>query len=132
MRGDQRRCCILQLMSKIRIAVPTEFEFAHTLAYLRRSPKELLHRVEGEYVIKALELDGRAFVMRVSERDSMLQAEVLNGKLSVGEKALANVQDIRAVAPMALRQRRSQFMVSFFNTQREEDDQIRTFVDELA
>ena len=45
---------------------------------------------------------------------------------------IANVLDIRAVAPMALRQRRSQFMVSFFTSQREEDDQIRSYVDELA
>lgn len=42
------------------------------------------------------------------------------------------VQDIRAIAPLALRQRRSQFMVSFFESQRDEDDQIRNHIDQLT
>jgi magnesium chelatase subunit I len=44
---------------------------------------------------------------------------------------VAQVQDIRAIASMALRQRRSQFMVSFFESQFEEDEQIRERIDEL-
>jgi magnesium chelatase subunit I len=44
---------------------------------------------------------------------------------------IASVADIRAVAPMALRQRRSQFMVSFFESQAEEDEQIRQRIDAL-
>jgi magnesium chelatase subunit I len=44
---------------------------------------------------------------------------------------VANLADIRAVAPMALRQRRSPFMVSFFEGQVEEDEQIRRRIDEL-
>jgi magnesium chelatase subunit I len=44
----------------------------------------------------------------------------------------ANLADIRAVAPMALRQRRSPFMVSFFEGQVEEDEQIRKRIDELV
>lgn len=45
---------------------------------------------------------------------------------------VATVQDIRAVAPMALRQRRSDFMVRFFESQQEEDEQIRARIDELT
>jgi len=44
---------------------------------------------------------------------------------------IASLADIRAVAPMALRQRRSPFMVSFFENQSEEDEQIRRRIDEL-
>lgn len=44
---------------------------------------------------------------------------------------VASLNDIRAVAPMALRQRRSPFMVSFFENQLEEDEQIRKRIDEL-
>lgn len=44
----------------------------------------------------------------------------------------ATVGDIRAVAPMALRQRRSEFMVNFFESQQAEDDQIRTRIDDIA
>jgi len=76
----------LALVEKIEIRTPKEFNFEHSLAFLRRSPKELLHRVEGKFVIKALELGRRAFVIKVGEKENVLQAEVLNGKLSVGEK----------------------------------------------
>jgi len=41
------------------------------------------------------------------------------------------VSDIRAVAPMALRQRRSQFMVDFSEHQQKEDDVIRQHIDSL-
>jgi magnesium chelatase subunit I len=44
---------------------------------------------------------------------------------------IVSLADIRAVAPMALRQRRSPFMVSFFENQAEEDEQIRQRIDTL-
>ncbi len=44
----------------------------------------------------------------------------------------ATAQDIRVVAPLALRQRRSPFMINFFESQHEEDEQIRTLIDELS
>ena len=44
---------------------------------------------------------------------------------------VAGVDDIRAVAPMALRQRRSQFMVDYFNRQHEEDSAIHEQIDVL-
>ncbi len=44
---------------------------------------------------------------------------------------LATVNDIRAVASLSLRQRRSQFMVSFFESQQAEDEQIRERIDAL-
>lgn len=44
---------------------------------------------------------------------------------------LVTAQDIRAIAPMALRQRRSEFMTRFFESQQEEDEQIRARIDEL-
>jgi magnesium chelatase subunit I len=41
----------------------------------------------------------------------------------------ANVDDIRLVAPMALRQRRSVFMMNYFEQATQEDDEIRAQVD---
>ncbi len=67
-----------------------------------------------------------------SHRAEYTMFEAARAHAAADGRDKANIQDIRAVAPMALRQRRSQFMVSFFNSQREEDDQIRTFVDELT
>jgi magnesium chelatase subunit I len=40
--------------------------------------------------------------------------------------------DVRAVAPMALRLRRSQFMADYFSGQQVEESEIRTVLDELV
>lgn len=45
---------------------------------------------------------------------------------------VATVNDVRAVAPMALRQRRSPFMVKFFESQHEEDNLIRAEIDQIV
>ena len=42
------------------------------------------------------------------------------------------VDDVRAVAAMSLRQRRSEFMVNFFENQAEEDRQINGLLDEMV
>jgi magnesium chelatase subunit I len=66
-----------------------------------------------------------------SHRAEYTMFEAARAHAAADGRDVANVQDIRVVAPMALRQRRSQFMVSFFNSQKEEDDQIRSHIDEL-
>lgn len=66
-----------------------------------------------------------------SHRAEYTMFEAARAHAAADGRDVANVQDIRVVAPMALRQRRSQFMVSFFNSQKEEDDQIRGHIDEL-
>jgi len=78
---------------------------------------------------------GLALVQRLdidSHRAEYTMFEAARAHAAADGRDLASVQDIRAVAPMALRQRRSQFMVSFFTNQREEDEQIRAHVDELT
>lgn len=67
---------------------PTEFDFAHSLFFLRRSPKEVLHRVEGDRVIKAIELNGKPVVFTLREDKKQLIVEVGNGHLSPSDKAL--------------------------------------------
>jgi magnesium chelatase subunit I len=44
----------------------------------------------------------------------------------------ATVIDVQAVAPLALRQRRSKFMIDFFQQQKAEDDAIRTEMDVIT
>lgn len=46
-------------------------------------------------------------------------------------REVASVDDVRAVAPMALRQRRSEFMVNFFEAQHAEDEHIRQRIDAI-
>ena len=44
-------------------------------------------------------------------------------------RAEATAADMRAVAPMALRLRRSQFMVDYFSAQHNEEEEIRLVID---
>lgn len=78
----------------------------------------------GLSLIQKLDID--------SHRAEYTMFEAARAHAAADGRDVANVQDIRVVAPMALRQRRSQFMVSFFNSQKEEDDQIRNHIDELV
>ncbi len=80
---------------------------------------------------EALEL-GLALVEKLdidSHRAEYTMFEASRAYAASDGRDVVTVNDIRAVAPMALRQRRSQFMVAFFDNQREEDEQIRSYID---
>lgn len=66
-----------------------------------------------------------------SHRAEYTMFEAARAHAAADGRDIANIQDIRVVAPMALRQRRSPFMVNFFNLQHEEDKQIGLFIDEI-
>jgi magnesium chelatase subunit I len=77
----------------------------------------------GLRLVKDLDID--------SHRAEYTMFEAARGYAASDGRDVATMKDIRAVAPMALRQRRSHFMVSFFEAQRAEDDQIRERIDAL-
>jgi magnesium chelatase subunit I len=82
---------------------------------------------------EALEL-GLALVQHLevdSHRAEYTMFEAARAYAASDGRDVTTVNDIRAVAPMALRQRRSQFMVSFFEQQQQEDEQIRAHIDRL-
>lgn len=93
--------------------------------------RELLHETVltdeaidlGLALVQALDID--------SHRAEYTMFEAARAHAASDGRDRADVRDIRAVAPLALRQRRSQFMVSFFESQKEEDDQIRSYIDQL-
>ncbi len=70
-----------------------------------------------------------------------LQVDSLRAEITMFEAARAHAaadgrtqatgDDVRAVAPLALRLRRSQFMVDYFKAQQAEEDEIMTLLDEL-
>src|SRR5262249_54795211 len=66
-----------------------------------------------------------------SHRAEYTMFEAARAYAAADGRDLATGKDIRAVAPMALRQRRSEFMLNFFHTQQAEDEQIRARVDQL-
>jgi magnesium chelatase subunit I len=67
-----------------------------------------------------------------SHRAEYAMFEAARAYAAADGRDVAGVDDIRAVAPMALRQRRSQFMVEFFAQQDEEDRTIRDRIDALV
>lgn len=93
--------------------------------------RELLSQVElapeartvGLQLVQELGID--------SHRAEFAMFEATRAYAAADGRALATVDDLRAVAPMALRQRRSQFMDEFFEAQSVEDGQIDSLFDEL-
>lgn len=66
-----------------------------------------------------------------SHRAEYTMFEAARAHAAADGRDVASVGDVRAVAPMALRQRRSEFMVNFYHSQHEEDEQIRQNIDRL-
>ncbi len=97
--------------------------------------------IEARELLKETELSERAVKVGLlliqqlgldSHRAEYAMFEAARAHAAADGRDLADVDDIRAVAPMALRQRRSQFMVDYFERQEEEDVSIRERVDALV
>lgn len=78
----------------------------------------------GLMLIQALDID--------SHRAEFTMFEAARAYAASDGRDVATVADVRAVAPMALRMRRSPFMVSFFESQASEDNDIHTRLDSLV
>ncbi len=78
----------------------------------------------GISLVQSLEID--------SHRAEYTLFEAARAHAAADGRDKAAIADVRAVASMALRQRRSEFMVNFFDSQHAEDEQIRQRLDELA
>lgn len=66
-----------------------------------------------------------------SARAEYAMFEAARAYAAADGRSEATTHDIRAVAPLALRQRRSEFMVNYFDSQLQEDEKIRSVVDQL-
>lgn len=93
--------------------------------------RELLKQTElSEEAVKV----GLALVAALgidSHRAEYAMFEAARAYAAADGRDVAGVEDIRAVAPMALRQRRSEFMVEYFRQQSEEDTAIGQQLDAL-
>jgi magnesium chelatase subunit I len=67
-----------------------------------------------------------------SSRAEFTMFEASRAYAAADGRSAVTIEDVRAVAPLALRQRTSEFMRSYFEIQAEEDDQIRQAFDQLA
>lgn len=65
-------------MSTLHIPVPKEFNYETNLEFLRRSPRELLHTIEGDAVIKLLRIDGQEILFAIKAGTDELIVTFLN------------------------------------------------------
>ena len=69
------------------LPVPREFSYEMNLQFLLRSPRELLHRVEGEAVFKLIKAGDEKILFKITDGSEKLNIEFLNGSPSPEGKA---------------------------------------------
>jgi DNA-3-methyladenine glycosylase II len=67
-------------MQKISLPTPKEFSFELCLSFLKRSPREILHRIEEESVVKAIYVGNEIVVFRINYYEGALQIDFLTKK----------------------------------------------------
>lgn len=75
-------------MSIVRLSVPKEFNFDQNLQFLKRSPKEVLHRIEGDGVLKVLQVENDLILFNVKNHEQGLAIEFINTTPSVNQKKI--------------------------------------------
>ncbi|MEO7990531.1 MAG: DNA-3-methyladenine glycosylase [Chryseolinea sp.] len=74
-------------MSLVRLPVPDEFSFDLALSFLKRSPRELLHTLEGDKVFKALRIDNVDVLISIHQEEKDLLIKFLSAKPNATVKA---------------------------------------------
>ena len=64
----------------MQIPLPEIFSFDLCLSFLKRSPREVLHRIEGDSVVKAVCIGGKPIIFQLSKEAGNLQVVFLNGE----------------------------------------------------
>lgn len=72
-------------MKSLRIPPPKEFSFELALAFLKRSPRELLHKVIDNRIEKALRINGAVIIFSLHYDKEDLVVEFLNTKATVAQ-----------------------------------------------
>lgn len=78
----------------------------------------------GIHLVNELQID--------SHRAEFTMFEAARAHAAADQRKKVNIDDLKAVAVMALRQRRSEFINNFIQQAHEEDDQIRSFLENHA
>jgi DNA-3-methyladenine glycosylase II len=72
-------------MNALRIPPPKEFSYELALAFLKRSPRELLHKVIEDRIEKAIRINGAIIVFSIRFDKDELIVEFLNTKATVAQ-----------------------------------------------
>lgn len=75
-------------MSSIHLPVPEEFSFDLCLQFLKRSPRELLHRATDDRVIKLLRVENELLLFSVRSGKEKIIIDLLDGKISALTKVI--------------------------------------------
>ncbi|HEY9044853.1 MAG TPA: DNA-3-methyladenine glycosylase 2 [Ohtaekwangia sp.] len=78
-------------MKSFLVPVPAEFSFDLTMDFLKRSPREVMHRCDDKSVVKLLQIGEEHILFRVHAKNKEnLQVQILNSELApAGKKILA-------------------------------------------
>ena len=72
-------------MKSLRIPPPKEFSYEHALMFLKRSPRELLHKVIDDRIEKAIRVNGTIIIFSISYDGQDLVVDFLNPKVNVAQ-----------------------------------------------
>jgi DNA-3-methyladenine glycosylase II len=72
-------------MKSLRIPPPHEFSYELALTFLKRSPRELLHKVIDDRIEKAIRINGAVIVFSIRHDKDELLVEFLNAKVTVAQ-----------------------------------------------
>jgi DNA-3-methyladenine glycosylase II len=73
-------------MSLLLIPTPKEFNYEQNLQFLKRSPKEVLHRIEEDGAVKLLQVNDVLVLFKIREHEEGLTIEFLNSTPSAAIK----------------------------------------------
>jgi len=90
--------------------------------------RELLPEVTVTPEAEQMTLDLVNTLQIASSRAEIVTLEAARTHAAADGRTEATVEDVSAVAPMALRQRRSQFMVDYFEESEEEEEEIKAIL----
>jgi len=90
--------------------------------------RELLPKVTVTPEAEQMTLDLVNTLQIASSRAEIVTLEAARAYAAADGRIEATVEDVSAVAPMALRQRRSQFMVDYFEESGEEEEEIKAIL----
>ena len=76
------------MKAQFTIPVPDEFNFELCLGFLRRSPREVLHRLDGDVVRKLIRIDDKEILFELRSGDKCLEVAVLNEAITPTELPL--------------------------------------------
>src|SRR5687768_9365380 len=74
-------------MAKNYLPVPEEFSYEMNFQFLERSPRELLHRIDNNTVIKLLKVGDEKILFSIKPGERKLILDFLNGEPSATGKA---------------------------------------------